>query len=377
MAEFQMTLTNAGAALLAKCIAGQELRFTAVSMGDGTPSGGGAAQGALAAQKLRLPVSKITRKEDTAVIRAILSFREIAEGFYWREIGLMAENTETGAEVLYAYGYAGDKFDWIPATGETTLDEKIIHISAMVATAASVTALIDGSLVYATQRELAAHAEDDALHIGAGERDTWNGKADRTLANVADADFKEKADAAGVGEDVAGQITAHNTDAQAHQTLLAGKVDRVTGKGLSTEDYTSAEKSKLAGIAAGANNYAHPAAHAASMITQDATHRFVTDTEKTTWNGKCRSYRYTATIATGSWTAASKGWYKTVSVSGVTAAMTPVADVVQSTDAATATLQLEAWSCISRIETVANGIKVYCYEKQPQTAIPIQLTGVI
>ena len=36
------------------------------------------------------------------------------------------------------------------------------------------------------------------------------------------------------------------------QTGLAAKVDKVTGKGLSTNDYTTAEKTKLAGIAAGA-----------------------------------------------------------------------------------------------------------------------------
>ena len=53
-----------------------------------------------------------------------------------------------------------------------------------------------------------------------------------------------------------------------------------------TEDYTSEEKAKLAGVAAGANNYQHPATHPASVIVQDSTHRFVTDTEKTTWNGK-------------------------------------------------------------------------------------------
>src|SRR5690606_30355456 len=35
-------------------------------------------------------------------------------------------------------------------------------------------------------------------------------------------------------------------------SALAGKVDKVAGKGLSTEDYTTAEKSKLAGIQAGA-----------------------------------------------------------------------------------------------------------------------------
>lgn len=67
---------------------------------------------------------------------------------------------------------------------------------------------------------------------------------------------------------------------------ISGKVDMVSGKGLSSNDYTTAEKNKLAGIAAGANNYTHPSSHAASMITTDGTHRFVTDTEKSTWNGK-------------------------------------------------------------------------------------------
>lgn len=37
-----------------------------------------------------------------------------------------------------------------------------------------------------------------------------------------------------------------------------GKVDKVSGKQLSTNDYTTPEKTKLAGIATGANNYTHP-----------------------------------------------------------------------------------------------------------------------
>lgn len=40
--------------------------------------------------------------------------------------------------------------------------------------------------------------------------------------------------------------------------LLGGKVDKVEGKGLSANDYTAADKAKLAGIAEGANNYVHP-----------------------------------------------------------------------------------------------------------------------
>jgi hypothetical protein len=49
---------------------------------------------------------------------------------------------------------------------------------------------------------------------------------------------------------------------------------------------TGADKTKLDGIATGANNYTHPANHAPSIITQDASNRFVTDAEKTTWNAK-------------------------------------------------------------------------------------------
>ena len=36
------------------------------------------------------------------------------------------------------------------------------------------------------------------------------------------------------------------------KTLLGNKVDKIAGKGLSTEDYTSAEKTKLSGVATGA-----------------------------------------------------------------------------------------------------------------------------
>lgn len=34
------------------------------------------------------------------------------------------------------------------------------------------------------------------------------------------------------------------------------------------------------------NEYVHPANHPASMITEDTTHRFVTDSEKNAWDGK-------------------------------------------------------------------------------------------
>ncbi|WP_053242035.1 pyocin knob domain-containing protein [Clostridium sp. DMHC 10] len=40
----------------------------------------------------------------------------------------------------------------------------------------------------------------------------------------------------------------------------------------------------MAGIQNNANNYVHPVSHPATMITEDSTHRWATDTEKSNWN---------------------------------------------------------------------------------------------
>lgn len=98
--------------------------------------------------------------------------------------------------------------------------------------------------------------------------------------------LKELSDAIGSNSDL---VSALNS-------AIANKVDKDGNKGLSTNDYTTVEKNKLAAIADNANNYVHPSSHPASMITTDTTHRFVTDTEKSNWGGKLGS---TSTIDGG------------------------------------------------------------------------------
>ena len=68
---------------------------------------------------------------------------------------------------------------------------------------------------------------------------------------------------------------------------------------------SAAEKVKLGGIATGANNYAHPATHPPSIIVQDTNNRFVTDAEKATWNAKASTAIATIT-ANGLMSAADK-----------------------------------------------------------------------
>lgn len=60
-----------------------------------------------------------------------------------------------------------------------------------------------------------------------------------------------------------------------YNTEIVKKVDKIDGMGLSSNDYTDAEKTKLSGIASGANKYVHPthSAHGSGLykITVDAS----------------------------------------------------------------------------------------------------------
>ncbi len=73
-----------------------------------------------------------------------------------------------------------------------------------------------------------------------------------TIKQNAEAATKNANDAADKANKAADGISA----------ALDKKVDKVSGKGLSTNDYTTAEKTKLSGIATNANNYTHPSATA-------------------------------------------------------------------------------------------------------------------
>ena len=57
---------------------------------------------------------------------------------------------------------------------------------------------------------------------------------------------------------MASSINSVSSTVTSLETAVDSKVDKVSGKGLSTEDFTTAEKTKLSSIEANANNYVHP-----------------------------------------------------------------------------------------------------------------------
>jgi len=136
---------------------------------------------------------------------------------------------------------------------------------------------------------------------------------------------------------------------------------------------SATDKTRLDGIATGANNYIHPSTHSADIIVDGTTNKVYTNTEKTNLANLLSTK--TTTITT-TWAGSVAPYTQTITVSGVTSNDKPVISPIYSTTNATAILEKTAWNLISKIETGANSITVTCFEKKPVTAINIQIKGV-
>ena len=70
--------------------------------------------------------------------------------------------------------------------------------------------------------------------------------------------IKDAPEAMDTFKEISDYLATHETEYDALMAATSNKVDKVEGKGLSTNDYTAADKKKLDGIAEGANKYVHP-----------------------------------------------------------------------------------------------------------------------
>lgn len=120
MASFQnMVITTAGLELLQDLIleGGTPLTFSGVGVGDGLLEDSDiTARTSLVHEVHRLPIEKIEKQEGGHIrVFARLATDIITTDFYHRELGVFARYGEQ--EILFAYGNAGDDYDFIPATG--------------------------------------------------------------------------------------------------------------------------------------------------------------------------------------------------------------------------------------------------------------------
>ena len=144
--------------------------------------------------------------------------------------------------------------------------------------------------------------DTDHRFVSDSEKISWNSKADKTPATTVSAGLmsatdKSKLDGIEANANNYSHPSSHPasmiTEDSSHKFVTDSQISTWNSKAENTEATTklaglmSAEdKTKLDGIDSGANNYVHPSTHAATIITQDSTHRFVSDAEKSKWNSK-------------------------------------------------------------------------------------------
>ena len=114
-----MVITTAGLELLQDLIleGGTPLTFSGVGVGDGLLEDSNiTARTSLVHEVHRLPIEKIEKQEGGHIrVFARLATDIITTDFYHRELGVFTRHGEQ--EILFAYGNAGDDYDFIPATG--------------------------------------------------------------------------------------------------------------------------------------------------------------------------------------------------------------------------------------------------------------------
>ncbi|WP_068775786.1 phage tail protein [Paenibacillus sp. FJAT-26967] len=148
-------MTNKGISLQAKAQAGKPLKYTRFVLGDGQLAGQSiAALAKVISAKMTIEVSRLKMNPPKqAIIGFVLSNQDVANGFYFRELGLYALDPDEG-EILYWYANAGETADYIPPANGSDVIAKNFDVSVFVGQAANVSAIINNSLVYATQDDL-------------------------------------------------------------------------------------------------------------------------------------------------------------------------------------------------------------------------------
>lgn len=116
----------------------------------------------------------------------------------------------------------------------------------------------------ASASTLSSHASDATLHITSAERTKWN----KVVTDFTAITGEDSDNIINKWEEVVAFLDTY-TEADTLANLLSNKVDKVSGKELSSNDFTDALLTKLNGIESGANKYTHPTATATAINSAD------------------------------------------------------------------------------------------------------------
>lgn len=264
MGKWISTVTNKGYALQAKLLSTDKLNITRVVSGSGSCAVTQLInQTAVSDIKQELIVDSLSYdKNNNARLKVTLSNIDLNTGYDVNQIGIYATDPDEG-EILYGIAQA-DEAEPIPSISEQpngfycSWDFSLTYSNAQ-----NVNVTIDPS--NAISREAADLRYVQLAKIGDNLSVDENG--------VLSADAQEI-----TVDDKLSSSSTNPVQNKVVNTALGNKVDKVNGKGLSTNDYTTDEKNKLSGIEAGANNYVHPSS-GIGTISKDKLYAISTESK--------------------------------------------------------------------------------------------------
>ena len=140
-------LTKQGLKLQAKVDAGNAMQLTKCRLGSGMIGSGQQLEDLteLVAPVQTLPIASVTYSDDShaCIISAVTDNSTVTTGYYLRELGIYAKDTDDG-EILYAVASDSEP-DFIPAKGTSTVISQEIGVALTFANAANVTAAVNTS----------------------------------------------------------------------------------------------------------------------------------------------------------------------------------------------------------------------------------------
>lgn len=169
MAFGGLSLTQAGRNLLAKAQNSKTMTLIKLAVGDGTYHGSFNEKKELSNFLFSVPVS-VEQHDDIVTLEADISNSNLKDGYYLRELGVIAMDEER--EVLYAYDNAGSDAEYINAAGEVNI-EKRIKIVLNIAESIQVKIENPGHL-YALEDDVTEHTDNSIIHVSSEEKARWN-----------------------------------------------------------------------------------------------------------------------------------------------------------------------------------------------------------
>lgn len=217
----QPIVTNKAASEVSQAVANREtITFTRVALGSGRHRTGAETKNDIVQLVHTLPVTQSTATDtaDTIRILAQLDNSNITTELAVNEIGVFAKRGNN-PEFLFMYTWA-EQGDIIPPRSQSAV-YRDYDFNTTISRNQQITIQYNpNASVYAKVSDLSNHIHDTNVHLQRGERDKWNGKAERThrhqvsdidgLAEKIDEVTRNKANHSDISAHVNNRSNPHN-----------------------------------------------------------------------------------------------------------------------------------------------------------------------